>query len=115
MQAFHEFEELHAVHAGHADVGDDQVHGAGLEAFQGLLAAGGPDHAIAGRSQPGVEHLQDMRIIVHHQDVSSLDHGVVHGLVNRWTGLFFSWISRWISSRAWTWRWMIRRTSSSFS
>ena len=59
---------LQAVHAGHADVQDDQVQGLLLHHLQGLPGVGGGQDLIAFVEQLFLQQGADGIVVIHHQD-----------------------------------------------
>ena len=65
-------EQLHAVDAGHPQVGDHDAGPRDRERRQRRLAAVGGAHAIAGRRQPQADQLQQIGVVVDQQDVAGV-------------------------------------------
>ena len=61
-------EQRLSAHAGHLHVRDDQVHGFARQHLQGGLGAVRQKRAQPRRKQPRLQHLEDVFVVVHHED-----------------------------------------------
>ncbi len=61
--------QFQAIHAGHAQVGEDELRPQRLEPGQGLVAGSGGDDAVALGFQPQGQHAQQLVVVVDQQDV----------------------------------------------
>ncbi len=74
--AAQDVEELGARHAGHVDVGDDDVEAAGHRFARRVLGIEGLFDGVAARHQDPLDRAQDELVVVHEQDIGALLPGV---------------------------------------
>ena len=64
------FDELAAAHAGHDEVGDDEIDGSVIvvQLVQCFLTAGSSEDAVAVRGEDGFAHFEDEVFVIDHED-----------------------------------------------
>ena len=72
-------DELHAVHAGHLQIGQDAIEVLVLQHLERLGRAGAADHLVAGRAQHVGHRLAGLAVIVDDQHAAGLSARYVFG------------------------------------
>src|SRR6185369_9512219 len=83
------FGHFQAVHAGHLDVGEDDIVFFRLELHQRVKAVLGGDHDVALVGKNAVETLANHRVVIHDQNFAKCTHGNFlrkSGLSEAWPG-----------------------------